>query len=226
METLLAFFQKSVTRSIDRAFGQELSAEEKSADIAPCMQEEFGHYQCNSPLRLAKALKTNPRAVAQKIVDHLEDPSLFAKVEIAGFGFINFTLSSSFLSKHLQMQLCDPFLGATPPAKRQKIIVEFSSPNVAKELHVGHIRSTIIGDCLARLFEFLGQEVLRLNHIGDWGTQFGMLIAYMKEHALGNKQPDLEELMIWYRAAKKQFDADADFKKRAQGEVVRLQAED
>lgn len=222
MDTLLTLFRKKVTEAMVRALGD--SAE---ADIAPCMQEEFGHYQCNSPLRLSKLLKQNPREIAQKIVDHFE-ADLCSKVEIAGPGFINFTLSPSFLSRQLQEQWNDPFLGASPPSVRQKVIVEFSSPNIAKELHVGHIRSTIIGECLARLFEFLGQDVLRLNHLGDWGTQFGMLIAYMKDFCpgvlSGKEATDLESLMKWYKAAKKRFDEDSAFKSRAQKEVVHLQS--
>lgn len=230
MQSLLSLLQQKSTQSILRAFSDKLSSEEAQADVAPCVQEEFGHYQCNSALRLSKIIKQNPRVVAQQIIDHLDEAAkqMFQKIEIAGPGFINFTLSPAFLSVDLQKQLKDPLLGACPPAKKQKVIVEFSSPNIAKELHVGHIRSTIIGDCLARLFEFLEQDVLRLNHIGDWGTQFGMLITYMKECApqvlQGEQSTDLQTLMNWYRAAKKQFDADADFKKRSQLEVVQLQA--
>jgi arginyl-tRNA synthetase len=116
------------------------------------------------------------------------------------------------------------------PHPKQRIIVEFSSPNIAKELHVGHLRSTIIGDCLARVFEFLGHDVLRLNHIGDWGTQFGMLITYMRDHEPevleGKKQTDLLSLMQWYRASKKCFDEDPEFKKRSQLQVVKLQGGD
>jgi arginyl-tRNA synthetase len=227
METLLSTFRGQVTDAIVRAFKSELSAEETLADMAPCLQEEFGHYQCNSALRLSKLLKQNPRVVAQKIIDHL-DAKMCSKIDIAGPGFINFTLSPAFLSEQLNQQLRDRYLGACSPAKRQKIVVEFSSPNIAKELHVGHIRSTIIGDCLARLFEFLGQDVLRLNHLGDWGTQFGMLITYMKEFSpdvLTGKVPtNLESLMMWYKAAKKRFDEDLDFKARSQKEVVLLQS--
>ncbi len=227
METLLATFRKEVTDSITRAFSDCLTREEQLADMAPCMQEEFGHYQCNSALRLSKLLKQDPRTIAQKIIDHFKS-EMCSKVEIAGPGFINFTLSPAFLSTQLQQQLNDRFLGAHPPEKREKIIVEFSSPNIAKELHVGHIRSTIIGDCLARLFEFLNQDVLRLNHLGDWGTQFGMLIAYMKEFCptvlRGEEPTDLESLMKWYKAAKERFDQDPDFKERAQREVVHLQS--
>ncbi len=227
METLISLFRRKVSEAISLALN--LPIEESQADMAPSSQEEFGHYQCNSALRLAKALQQNPRAIAQKIIDKF-DQSFCSKIEIAGPGFINFTLSPHFLSQQLQEQFHDRLCGASLPKKRQKVVVEFSSPNVAKELHVGHIRSTIIGDCLARLFEFLQQDVLRLNHIGDWGTQFGMLITYMKEAApkvlKGEEETTLEALMEWYRAAKKRFDEDADFKKRSQMEVVRLQSGD
>jgi arginyl-tRNA synthetase len=151
-------------------------------------------------------------------------------LEIAGPGFINIFLDPQFLSAQVTELLRNPRLGVPSPKKREKIIVEFSSPNVAKELHVGHLRSTIIGDCLARLFEFLGHDVLRLNHIGDWGTQFGMLITYMQEEVpdvlAGKQAADLPSLMQWYRASKKHFDADAEFKKRAQLQVVQLQSGD
>ncbi|MBI3508875.1 MAG: arginine--tRNA ligase [Chlamydiia bacterium] len=226
MDTLIEVLKKRVTASIEKALAGSLVAEEISADMAPCLQEEFGHYQCNSPLRLSKTLHMPPRVIAQKIVDGL-DRSIYEKIDIAGPGFINLTLSPAFLSEQVQAILADPLLGAVKP-KRQRVLVEFSSPNVAKELHVGHIRSTIIGDSLARLFEFLGHDVLRINHIGDWGTQFGMLITYMKRAApdvLSGKTPtDLHALMDWYRAAKKQFDADTEFKKESQLEVVRLQS--
>ncbi|MDE3045102.1 MAG: arginine--tRNA ligase [Verrucomicrobiota bacterium] len=232
METFLAHLQREASEAIARAFAGSLTPEEAKADLAPCAQDEFGHYQCNSALRLSKQLKQNPRAIAQKIIDALDPLFLktFSKIEIAGPGFINFTLSPLSLSHQLQGMLKDSFLGVPRPRKQQKIIVEFSSPNIAKELHVGHLRSTIIGDCLARLFEFLGQEVVRLNHIGDWGTQFGMLITLMKEEAPavlhGKEKTDLEKLLTWYRASKKRFDEDSSFKKRAQLEVVKLQSGD
>lgn len=225
METLLSLFRKELSKVISSAF--DLSFNESQADLAVCTHEEFGHYQCNSPLRLAKLLQQNPRTIAQKIVDRI-DPAPFSKIAIAGPGFINLTLSADFLSRQLQEQDKDPLLGASVTQSKQKILIDFSSPNVAKELHVGHIRSTIIGDCLARLFEFLKQDVLRINHIGDWGTQFGMLIAYMKEVApkvlSGEVETNLEILMQWYRAAKQRFDHDPNFKKISQQEVVRLQS--
>lgn len=222
MNSLLNFLKNLLTKSIDQIIPGEF------ADVAACEKEEFGHYQCNSALRLSRLVKKNPRIVAQEILDHLDQKEIFSKIEIAGPGFINFTFSAQFLSDQLQKQFKDPLLGATPPAKKTKMIVEFSSPNVAKELHVGHLRSTIIGDCLARLFEYLGYDVLRLNHIGDWGTQFGMLIAYMKQEVpdvfLGKTATDLEQLMGWYKASKKRFDEDPAFKKQAQLEVVCLQS--
>ncbi len=204
------------------------------AEIVQSSQEIFGHYQCNSCLKIGKTLKINPRDVATSLKNFLmEDPSsksLFSQIEIAGPGFMNMTLSTASIETRVNTVLKDEFLGVSRPDRRQKIIVEFSSPNVAKELHVGHLRSTIIGDSIARIFEFLGHDVLRLNHIGDWGTQFGMLICFLKDHhsevLSGSVVTDLTSLMDWYKASKKKFDEDADFKKRAQLEVVRLQSED
>lgn len=231
MDTLLDYLQKEASAAIDREF-KGLGSEESQADVSVCAQEEFGHYQCNSALRLSKLVKLNPRVVAQKIVDGLASSikSACAKIEIAGPGFINFTLSAQFISQEVQKQLFDPLLGARAPKNIQKIIVDFSSPNIAKELHVGHLRSTIIGDAICRLFEFLGHDVLRLNHLGDWGTQFGMLITYMKQYAPkvleGTEKTELASLMTWYRAAKKQFDEDPAFQMKSQQQVVKLQSGD
>ncbi len=203
-------------------------------DVTISTQPQFGHYQCNNALKLAKELKKNPREVAQAMVSAWEKLPLYgtmiAKLEIAGPGFINIFLNIPFLSHEITKVLHDPRLGVPLPEHIQKIIVEFSSPNIAKELHVGHLRSTIIGDSLARLFEFLGHDVLRLNHIGDWGTQFGMLIAYMRAEASdvleGRTPTDLPTLMGLYRASKKRFDEDPAFKKEAQLQVVKLQGGD
>jgi arginyl-tRNA synthetase len=226
MENLNNLLEDKAREALSLAFGR--------TDIAPeitqSTQPQFGDYQCNNALKLAKELKLNPREVAQKIASHFEKNALISKIEIAGPGFINLTLDPAFLSSQVQELLKDPLLGVSHPKRRQKVVVEFSSPNVAKELHVGHLRSTIIGDCLARLFEFLGHDVLRLNHIGDWGTQFGMLIGFMRDEAAdvleGKKEADLPTLMGWYRESKKRFDADPEFKKRAQLQVVKLQGGD
>ena len=205
-----------------------------SPEVTISTQPQFGHYQCNNALKVGKELKKNPREIAQMIKAGWEKlpefSTMIEKLEIAGPGFINVFLKTSFLSDQITQALHDPRLGVAIPMHIERIIVEFSSPNIAKELHVGHLRSTIIGDSLARLFEFLGHDVLRLNHMGDWGTQFGMLIAYMRaevpEVLEGKKSTDLPTLMGWYRASKQRFDADPAFKKEAQLQVVKLQGGD
>lgn len=197
-------------------------------EIAPSGQEKFGHYQFNSAMKLAKTLGKPPREIAEKLAAGLENNDLLEKVEIAGPGFINLYLTNTFLADKVEKMLQSPHLDIPRPQQSQKIIVEFSSPNTAKELHVGHLRSTIIGDTIARLFEFLGHRVQRLNHIGDWGTQFGMLIAHLKDKhpqiLTGQEKTDLPHLMQWYKESKQRFDSDPDFKKRAQLEVVALQS--
>jgi arginyl-tRNA synthetase len=205
------------------------------ADVERSTQPQFGHYQCNHALKLSKELKQSPRQIAEQLLSLLDLKTekgevMISKAELAGPGFINLTVDTGFLSSEIDAILRDSRLGVPPLKRCQRVIVEFSSPNVAKELHVGHLRSTIIGDALARLFEFLGHDVIRLNHVGDWGTQFGMLIAYLQEEEpgvlTGEKQTDLSSLMQWYRASKKRFDADEAFKKRAQAQVVKLQGGD
>lgn len=221
MKTLSSILQEKSTKAIFKAFGVK-----EEADISLASVEGF-HYQCNSALKLVKLLKQNPREIAEKIVKSLDSDSMMSKVEITSPGFINFRIEEAFLSKELNEMVQDAHLGAEVVKTKHKVIVEFSSPNIAKELHVGHLRSTIIGDSLARLFEFLGYSVLRLNHIGDWGTQFGMLITYLKEYERdvveGKREVDLSLLTYWYREAKKLFDEDDGFKKKSQEEVVALQ---
>ncbi len=227
MSNLIAFVQDLASAALALAFGSKVPEEALQADVTQSTQEQFGHYQCNSALKIGKMLGLPPRQVAEAIVSLFDRESAIEKLEIAGPGFINITLSPLYLSNLVKEILYSDRLGVPPVKKIERIIVEFSSPNIAKELHVGHLRSTIIGESLARLFEFLGHDVLRLNHIGDWGTQFGMLIAYMQEEVPevleGKQETDLIELMQWYRASKKRFDEDPAFKKRAQLEVVNLQ---
>ena len=223
MKNLSSLLQEEATPIIQEIFSDEVHV----ADITQSTQPQFGHYQCNSAMKLAKPLKQNPRDIAKKIIEKWSQDPKIEKLELAGPGFINITLTSEFLSKELSQVALDSRLGVPPITEKKKVIVEFSSPNVAKELHVGHLRSTVIGESLARLFEFLGHEVLRLNHIGDWGTQFGMLITYLKEQhpevLTGASEADLPSLMHWYRTSKKIFDENPDFKKRAQLQVVSLQ---
>ncbi|MBY0530275.1 MAG: arginine--tRNA ligase [Rhabdochlamydiaceae bacterium] len=230
---LIAKFQ----HALHAAFGALVPADFDGlrAEVTQSTQTQFGHYQCNNALKLAKELKKSPRDVAALLIANVDPKTslgepMIAKMEIAGPGFINITLDLQFLSLQTQAILSDERLGVPLPEKKQRVVVEFSSPNVAKELHVGHLRSTIIGDAIARLFEFLGHDVLRLNHIGDWGTQFGMLIAFMRETVpdvlTGVQNTDLSQLMQWYRESKKRFDADPEFKKRSQLQVVALQGGD
>lgn len=235
MSTLINALSQQFSKAIQAILPNWDPGTPLPVEITPSTQPQFGHYQCNSAMKLAKELGKKPRDIALQIVEQVEkndlkDPSLIEKMEIAGPGFINITLSPTYLSQKLHAILFNPHLGIELPKHKQKIIVEFSSPNTAKELHVGHLRSTIIGDCLARLFEFLGHDVLRLNHIGDWGTAFGMLIAYMRKNCPeildGTQQTDLKHLMDWYKKSKELFDNDANFKKTSQLEVVALQSGD
>lgn len=228
MQTILALLSDQFQQAIKKAFP---TLEEIPLEVTASTNEKFGHYQCNSAMKLAKMLKQNPRQVAEAIIATFSPPAgMVSKVEIAGAGFINVTLEPAYISNRVDTLLHDAHFGIDYSKKRERVVVEFSSPNVAKELHVGHLRSTIIGESLARLFEFLGYDVLRLSHIGDWGTAFGMLIAYMKEQVpevlTGKEKTDLTHLMTWYRASKKKFDEDADFKRTAQLEVVALQQGD
>jgi arginyl-tRNA synthetase len=201
---------------------------ENFLEITTATQAKFGHYQLNSALKLAKALNKSPRDIAQQISE-VKDETI-ASLAIAGPGFINITLSTSFLEKMLLKIKEDPRLGIEKTSDPKRVIVEFSSPNTAKELHVGHLRSTIIGDAIAHLFEFLGHDVLRLNHIGNWGTPFGMLICYLQEKhpkvLSSEEKTDLSHLAKWYKEARLLFDSDPNFKKRSQEQVVRLQAKE
>lgn len=195
-------------------------------EVTVATQERFGHYQCNSALKLAKGVGKAPREVAEEIAKRIEG-GIFEKIEVAGPGFLNLTLSKNFISQGVLEMVRNPRLGIADLKEKKRVLVEFSSPNIAKEMHVGHLRSTIIGDCLARLFEFLGYDVLRVNHVGDWGTAFGMLIAYMQEEAKGvlsgQQDATLSELMQWYRASKKCFDESEAFKAQARRIVIELQ---
>ncbi|MCP5469129.1 MAG: arginine--tRNA ligase [Chlamydiales bacterium] len=212
-----------IDQHVEKALHEEFPDLSPKVEVTPATSEKFGHYQCNSAMKLAKEAKKAPREIAATLAKRLENP-MFAKIEVAGPGFINLTLDPHYMGERLTAIAHDPRLGIPLPQKKQRIIVEFSSPNIAKEMHVGHLRSTIIGDSIARLFEFLGHDVLRLNHVGDWGTAFGMLIAYMREEVKDTSNAHLPQLMEWYRASKEKFDADEAFKQRSRQAVVALQA--
>lgn len=225
MSSALLLLRQKLQASLPLTLGAEISLPEPL--LVPASNPKFGDYQSNLPLALAKTLGKPPRIVAEEIVKNL-DLADICDVSIAGAGFINFTLKPNYLEQELQKIYGDDRLGVAPVQKPQKIVVDFSSPNIAKEMHVGHLRSTIIGDSIARILEFQGHEVLRLNHVGDWGTQFGMLIAYLQEaypEALVTQDAlDLGDLVALYRQAKQRFDADPEFQEKSRQEVVNLQS--
>ncbi|MFN6262119.1 MAG: arginine--tRNA ligase [Chromatiaceae bacterium] len=190
---------------------------------------EFGDYQINGAMAAAKLLKTNPRALAQQLVDVLELADIADKVEIAGPGFINVTLKPDWLAAQLQQAVADPRLGVSANTTPQTVVVDYSAPNLAKEMHVGHLRSTIIGDAVVRALEFWGDTVIRQNHMGDWGTQFGMLIAHLEDKLSAGVDLEtvaLADLEDFYREAKKRFDDEAGFADKSRDYVVKLQGGD
>ncbi|MEG0800693.1 MAG: arginine--tRNA ligase, partial [Citrobacter sp.] len=187
---------------------------------------QFGDYQANGMMAVAKKLGMAPRQLAEQVLTHLDLSGIASKVEIAGPGFINIFLDPAFLAQHVQQALASARLGVAQPEK-QTIVVDYSAPNVAKEMHVGHLRSTIIGDAAVRTLEFLGHKVIRANHVGDWGTQFGMLIAWLEKQQQENAgEMALADLEGFYRDAKKHYDEDEEFAERARSYVVKLQGGD
>ncbi|MFO6424492.1 arginine--tRNA ligase [Motilimonas sp. KMU-193] len=187
-----------------------------------------GDLATNLAMMLAKAAGKNPRELAQLIIDNLPQSSLITKVDIAGPGFINFFLNPAWLVEQIDVALADERLGISQVEAPQTIVVDYSSPNLAKEMHVGHLRSSIIGDAVTRTLEFQGHHLIRQNHVGDWGTQFGMLLAYMEELQAKGEEIDsnLANLEVFYRAAKQRFDESEDFAARARNLVVELQGGD
>lgn len=187
---------------------------------------QFGDYQANGIMGAAKKLGLNPREFAQKVVDNVDLNGIAEKLEIAGPGFINIFLAPTWLAQQAENAFSGDKLGIHLN-QAQTVVVDYSSPNVAKEMHVGHLRSTIIGDSVVRALEFLGNKVIRANHVGDWGTQFGMLIAYLEkmenEHA---SEMELSDLEAFYRAAKEHYDSDEVFAEKARNYVVKLQSGD
>jgi len=196
--------------------------------LSPATKPEFGDFQANGAMGLAKVLGRPPRRIAQAVVDQLHVDDLCHPPQVAGPGFINFTVRAEVLAAEVEARLDQPRLGVPTAQPQQRVVVDFSSPNIAKEMHVGHLRSTVIGDCIARLLSFLGHRVVRLNHLGDWGTQFGMLIAHLKHMAprslSGEERVELGDLVAFYRQAKERFDEDEAFQEQSRREVVNLQA--
>ena len=194
--------------------------------LQPAKNADFGDFQINGVMGAAKQLKQNPRELAQKVADALAESQVIESAEVAGPGFINLRLRAEFLAQNIQTALHSEHLGVTSAAQPKTVVIDYSSPNLAKEMHVGHLRSSIIGDSISRVLEFLGNKVVRQNHVGDWGTQFGMLVAYMVEQQQDNAEFELSDLEQFYRAAKVRFDESPEFADTAREYVVKLQGGD
>jgi len=197
-------------------------------DVTAAADTRFGDYQSNAAMVLAKEQKRNPRELAGGILEHLDVSGISAPPEVAGAGFLNFRIEPAFLAGTLRELASDPRLGVPVAAEPKRIVLDFSSPNVAKPMHVGHIRSTILGDCLARVARFLGHEVITDNHIGDWGTQFGKVI-YGWKHFLERESLErdaISELVRLYREVNRIEETDEEVRKAAREELVKLQAGD
>lgn len=197
-----------------------------SAHVTPSKNPKFGDYQANGAMAAAKAMKTNPRELATKIVDSLTLDGIAEKIEIAGPGFINIHLDQAWLAEQASTASADERLGVPLKAHAQTVVVDYSAPNLAKEMHVGHLRSTIIGDAITRVLAFLGDNVIRQNHVGDWGTQFGMLIAELEDQLEEGEAAELalKDLEGFYQQSKKHFDSEPEFANRARDYVVKLQS--
>ncbi|WP_225087893.1 arginine--tRNA ligase [Pectobacterium colocasium] len=218
--------QALLSEKVSQALTAAGAPADSEAQIRQSAKAQFGDYQANGVMAVAKKLGMPPRQLAEKVVQLLALEGIAEKTEIAGPGFINIFLDKQWVASQVENALNAPKLGLTQ-VEPQTIVIDYSAPNVAKEMHVGHLRSTIIGDAAARTLEFLGHNVIRANHVGDWGTQFGMLIAYLEKMQNENaSEMDLSDLEAFYREAKKHYDEDADFAERARAYVVKLQGGD
>ncbi|AAM85826.1 arginine--tRNA ligase [Yersinia pestis] len=196
------------------------------AQVRQSAKAQFGDYQANGVMAVAKKLGMQPRQLAERVVELLDLTGIASKIEIAGPGFINIFLDRQWVAEKVEYALTAPKLGVAP-VEPQTIVVDYSAPNVAKQMHVGHLRSTIIGDAAVRTLAFLGHNVIRANHVGDWGTQFGMLIAYLEKMQNENASDmGLSDLELFYQQAKKTYDEDEEFALRARAYVVKLQSGD
>jgi len=219
-----------LNQHISATLGDIASVDQPSAHVITASRPEFGDYQANGVMAIAKQQQRNPRELAGELLAALEsqEHDLIAKLEVAGPGFINISLADSALLELANSALEDSARLLPTVTETQSIVVDYSSPNLAKEMHVGHLRGTIIGDCLARVLGACGHKIICQNHVGDWGTQFGMLITYMQdlENSEGDLPGELADLENFYRAAKERFDSDEDFATRSRNSVVKLQGGD
>lgn len=216
---------QSVAREAEQAFAAAGIAGAPVV-LQPAKNADFGDFQINGVMGAAKQAKQNPRELAQKVAEALAGNAVIESAEVAGPGFINLRLRSEFLAQHVQTALADARCGVASATEPKTVVIDYSSPNLAKEMHVGHLRSSIIGDSISRVLEFMGNKVIRQNHVGDWGTQFGMLVAYMVEQQKDNAGFELSDLEQFYRAAKVRFDESPEFADTAREYVVKLQGGD
>jgi len=220
--------KSQINQVIKEAF-IKANIDEEPISVSEATKAEFGDYQFNGAMALSKKLRKNPREIAQQIIDNLDLTDIITKAEIAGPGFINLWLNPLWIATQCEAATTDERLSVGKRETPIKVVVDYSGPNMAKQMHVGHLRSTIIGDTLANLLTFLGDEVIRQNHIGDWGTQFGMLIAYLEEMQKNNTvdgSVSLKDLEQFYKDAKGRFDADEGFADKAREYVVKIQSGD
>lgn len=213
--------QQTLSNQIEQAFAVA-GISGSPIVLQPAKDAKHGDFQINGVMGAAKKAGQNPRELAQKVADELHGKGAIASAEVAGPGFINLRLAADFLAENLN----SGSLNIDKTLNPQTVVIDYSSPNLAKEMHVGHLRSSIIGDSIARVLEFLGHKVIRQNHVGDWGTQFGMLVAYLVEQQQDNAEFKLADLEQFYRNAKVRFDEDAAFADLAREYVVKLQGGD
>ena len=230
MKTVINILEQRISEEMTTVTGRNDCA----AIVRPSTDPKFGDYQANGVMPLAKKQKTNPRKLAEEVVKNLDLSDICQPPEVAGPGFINLRLKSEFLAERLlEINKASASLSIDKATLPKTIVVDFSCPNIAKPMHVGHLRSTIIGDCICRALEFLGHNVIRQNHIGDWGMQFGMLCALFDKRLLSmsgdienlqfvSSEEILGELETFYKEAKKLFDSDESFAKTARAAVAGL----
>ncbi|MFF5361668.1 arginine--tRNA ligase [Streptomyces scabiei] len=227
----------SLTASVHQRLATALSATLPTADADPLLRRsDRADYQANGILALAKKAKANPRELATQVVAQVESGELIGEIEVSGPGFLNITLTDRAITQNLAARYADDTgrLGVPTAERPGTTVIDYAQPNVAKEMHVGHLRSAVIGDAVVQILEFTGENVVRRHHIGDWGTQFGMLIQYLDEHpheldhkdARVSGEEAMSNLDRLYKAARKLFDSDEEFKTRARRRVVDLQAGD
>jgi len=231
MKPTIDILEERISAAMAIATGRDDCA----AIVRPSTDPKFGDYQANGVMPIAKKLKTNPRKLAEEVVENLDLSDICEPPEVAGPGFINLRLKPEFLADRLlEINRNIDNLGIDKTTEPKTIVVDFSSPNIAKQMHVGHLRSTIIGDCICRILECLGHKIIRQNHIGDWGTQFGMLCALLEKKAHEARRRgemygiprELADVEAFYREAKQLFDSNQEFAARSQDAVVKLQAGD